>query len=146
PPTAFTKEAKAAQQAALTDTRVAQPALGIVDLAVADLLRSFGVQPDMAAGHSYGELAALAVAGAIGEGDLLALSAARGEAIVAAAGADPGTMAAVTADPVKVAELVKGIDGVVVANWNSPTQCVLSGSTNAIDMAMALVGEAGLTA
>ena len=53
----------------------------------------------MAAGHSYGELAALCLAGVMREADLLALSAARGEAIVAAAGADPGTMAAVAADP-----------------------------------------------
>src|SRR5207245_2683107 len=67
PPAAFTDDERAAQAAALTDTRVAQPALGIADLAVASLLASFGVVPDMAAGHSYGELAALCVAGAISE-------------------------------------------------------------------------------
>ncbi len=54
-----------AQQAALTDTRVAQPALGIAGLATHALLGALGVRPDLAAGHSYGELVALAAAGAL---------------------------------------------------------------------------------
>ena len=45
PPTAWTPEARAAQQAALTDTRVAQPALGVAGLALASLLRDLGVDP-----------------------------------------------------------------------------------------------------
>ncbi|TXS75512.1 acyltransferase domain-containing protein, partial [Streptomyces sp. sk2.1] len=58
------------------DTAVAQPALGIVELAAADLLGSLGVRPAMAAGHSYGELAALGAAGVFAPEDLLAASAA----------------------------------------------------------------------
>ncbi len=146
PPAAFTRDGKAAQLAALTDTRVAQPALGIADLAVAEILALCGVRPAMAAGHSYGELVALCLAGAYGQADLLALSAARGEAILDAAGSDPGAMAAVAADAAVVAPLVAEIDGVVVANHNSPAQCVLSGGTAAIDMALVLVGAAGLAA
>jgi acyl transferase domain-containing protein/NAD(P)H-dependent flavin oxidoreductase YrpB (nitropropane dioxygenase family)/NAD(P)-dependent dehydrogenase (short-subunit alcohol dehydrogenase family) len=145
PPAAFGKAQRAEQAAALTDTRVAQPALGIADLAVVELLRSLGVQPDMAAGHSYGELAALCLAGALREADLLPLSAARGEAILAAAGGDPGTMAAVAADPGAVAPLVAAFS-VVIANVNSPKQCVLSGPTSAVDAAIEALGKAGLTA
>jgi acyl transferase domain-containing protein/NAD(P)H-dependent flavin oxidoreductase YrpB (nitropropane dioxygenase family) len=146
PPASFTREDRAAHAAALTDTRVAQPALGIADLAVAELLQSLGVRPDLAGGHSYGELAALCLAGAIGEADLLALSEARGEHILEAAGADPGSMVAVAADASVVAPVVAGCEGVVIANHNSPSQCVLSGPTAAIEMALVLVGASGLTA
>ena len=145
PATAYTKEAKAAQQDAITDTRVAQPTLGIVELAAAHVLRACGVRPDMAAGHSYGELAALCIAGALDEADLLALSEKRGEHILAAGGADPGTMAAVAADATTLAKIVDGT-GVVIANHNSPKQCVLSGPTPAIDDALARLKIAGLGA
>src|SRR5690606_37083988 len=64
PPAAFTPEAKESQRQALTDTRAAQPALGLADLATAGLLQRVGVSPDMVGGHSYGELVALCVAGA----------------------------------------------------------------------------------
>jgi acyl transferase domain-containing protein/NADP-dependent 3-hydroxy acid dehydrogenase YdfG len=134
PPSAFGADDQKAQAAALTDTRVAQPALGMADLAVAEILGSCGVVPDMLAGHSYGELAALAIAGSIGEADLLALSAARGEAILAAAalaGGDPGTMAAVSANAEQIASYLAGT-GVVIANYNSPKQSVISGGTDAV--------------
>ena len=146
PPGAYSPATRAAQTEALTDTRVAQPALGVVELAVASLLGSLGVTPDLVAGHSYGELAALAVAGAIGEADLLALSAARGEAILAAAaarGSDPGTMAAVAAAADAVEPHVRGL-AVVIANHNSPKQCVLSGAVAAVDAALAALKAAGI--
>jgi malonyl CoA-acyl carrier protein transacylase/NAD(P)-dependent dehydrogenase (short-subunit alcohol dehydrogenase family) len=147
PAQAFTPEQRAQQAEALTDTRVAQPALGMADLAVAELLRVCGVEPDMVAGHSYGELAALCIAGALDETDLLALSKARGEAILdAAGGGDAGTMAAVAADASVVAPIIAGCEGVVIANHNSPRQCVLSGTTRAIDMALVLIKDAGLAA
>ncbi len=91
PPTAFGADEVTAQTKALTDTRVAQPALGVADLAVADLLASFGVRPDMIAGHSYGELAALCIAGFDRRRAISSGSARRaGEYILAAAAGDPG--------------------------------------------------------
>jgi acyl transferase domain-containing protein/NAD(P)H-dependent flavin oxidoreductase YrpB (nitropropane dioxygenase family) len=147
PPAVFTDAARAAQAAALTDTRVAQPALGIAGLAVADLLASFGVAPAFAAGHSYGELVALCLAGAIRADELLPLSEARGQAILAAAaGGDPGTMVAVAADAAQVAPIIAACADVVIANHNGPTQCVLSGPSAAIEAAIAAVTAAGLTA
>ncbi len=131
PPAAFGADDRAAQAAALTDTRVAQPALGMADLAVAELLATCNVHPDMIAGHSYGELAALGIAGAIGEADLLMLSEARGEAILEAAAGEPGTMAAVAADGETVARLIEDT-GAVIANYNSPKQTVISGSNEAV--------------
>ncbi len=58
PPMAFTPEQRREQLDAIIDTRVAQPALGIAGLAATRLLRAVGVEPAMAAGHSYGELVA----------------------------------------------------------------------------------------
>ncbi|MDT0459334.1 beta-ketoacyl synthase N-terminal-like domain-containing protein, partial [Streptomyces sp. DSM 41527] len=145
PPTAFTAERRAAQQAALTDTRVAQPALGLASAAAHRLLTTLGVRPDCTAGHSYGELTALWAAGAYDTATLLRLSARRGEAILGAAGDDPGAMAAVVAAPERVRELIHAA-GVVVANHNAPEQSVISGPTDAVESAVAALCAAGLDA
>ncbi|WP_335939847.1 SDR family oxidoreductase [Streptomyces sp. PTD5-9] len=152
PPAAFDETARERQRAALTDTRVAQPALGVAGLAVHAVLTAAGVQPDMAAGHSYGELVALCAAGALTPETLLELSAERAAAILRAArsaGGDPGTMAAVSAGAEDVAQALKTAsapDGVVVANRNSPGQTVISGPTDAVAEAVRLLREAGLGA
>ncbi len=149
PPTAFTAAERAAQTAALTDTRVAQPALGLCELALTRLLASVGVRPEVTAGHSYGELAALAGAGAIDAADLLALSRARGDAIVGAAadqGDDAGAMAAVSGSMAEVADLLASHPGAVVANHNSPTQVVVAGPTPVVQDVVAAAGQRGLAA
>ncbi|MFI6695395.1 SDR family oxidoreductase [Streptomyces sp. NPDC050433] len=147
PPAAFGEQGKAGQLARITDTAVAQPALGVVELAAAELLASVGVRPDMAAGHSYGELVALGVAGALSPQDVITASAARAEAILSrTAGGDPGTMAAVTASPEQVDEVLRlaGLGGeVVAANRNSPTQTVISGPTEQVGAAVARLRDAG---
>jgi acyl transferase domain-containing protein/NAD(P)H-dependent flavin oxidoreductase YrpB (nitropropane dioxygenase family)/NAD(P)-dependent dehydrogenase (short-subunit alcohol dehydrogenase family) len=144
PASAFGEGASARQEQALTDTAVAQPALGMVDLAAAELLGRVGIMPRFAAGHSYGELAALAYAGAIPEDDLVELSRARADAILAAAGSDPGTMAAVAAPAGEVRALLGDSSGVVVANDNAPRQVVISGPVEAVERAMAMLTEAGV--
>ncbi len=146
PPAAFSPEDRAAMSAALTDTRVAQPALGIADLTMSELLRGLGMAPDMAGGHSYGELVALCTAGVFSEADLLALSEARGQAILAAAGADPGAMAAVHGSATAVARVLKNYPDVVIANDNSPEQCAISGPTPAVEQAVTVLEAEGLRA
>ncbi|MCX4814621.1 SDR family NAD(P)-dependent oxidoreductase [Streptomyces sp. NBC_01239] len=150
PPTAFDDTARDRQQAGLTDTRVAQPALGIAGLAAHALLTEAGVRPDMAAGHSYGELVALCAAGAITPEALLELSTERAAAILEATGTDdPGTMAAVAAGAEDVEQALKAADApdsVVIANHNSPRQTVISGPTEAVATAIRLLRETGLGA
>ncbi|MFG3016744.1 SDR family NAD(P)-dependent oxidoreductase [Streptomyces cinerochromogenes] len=149
PPAAFDDAARERHRAALTDTRAAQPALGITGLAAHAFLTSAGVHPDLAAGHSYGELVALAAAGALDPETLLELSAERAGAILAAAGDEPGTMAAVgaPADTVAGALRTAGAPGsVVVANVNSPEQTVISGPTADVDTAVRALRAAGLGA
>ncbi|MEU2623846.1 SDR family NAD(P)-dependent oxidoreductase [Streptomyces sp. NPDC007157] len=149
PPTAFDEATRERHRAALTDTRAAQPALGITGLAAHALLTAAGVHPDMAAGHSYGELVALSAAGALTPETLLELSAERAAAILAAAGDEPGTMAAVSgaAEDVERALRTIGVpDSVVVANHNSPKQSVISGPTEEVTEAVRRLREGGLGA
>ena len=147
PPMAFGSEQKDAQRAALTDTRIAQPALGLVELALVELLGELGVTPDLVAGHSYGELVALAAAGSIDAEDLPRLSRARGDCILAATGqGDAGTMAAVTANAATVAPYLDGLKDVVIANDNAPGQVVVSGPTAGVAEAVARLQAAGLSA
>ncbi|HEV7965903.1 MAG TPA: beta-ketoacyl synthase N-terminal-like domain-containing protein, partial [Actinoplanes sp.] len=149
PPTAFDTETEQEQADRIRDTRVAQPVLGIGGLAADHVLRRLGVRPDMAGGHSYGELVALCTAGAFDPATLLDLSKERAAAILGAAGDDPGTMAAVSgpAEQITAALEAAGLAGeVVLANHNSPTQVVISGPTAAIGQAIAALKDAGLRA
>jgi acyl transferase domain-containing protein/NAD(P)H-dependent flavin oxidoreductase YrpB (nitropropane dioxygenase family) len=146
PPPRFTDAAERAAEEALTRTEVAQPALGAADLGMARLLATLGVRPDAVAGHSYGEYAALAVAGALGEDVLYALSEARGRAIVEEARADLGTMAAVQADRKTVAAALGEAADVWIANENAPTQTVVSGTRAGIAAALERLPAAGLRA
>ncbi|WP_371273139.1 SDR family NAD(P)-dependent oxidoreductase [Streptomyces sp. MUSC 14] len=149
PPAAFDDTVRERHRAALTDTRSAQPALGIAGLAAHAFLSRANVHPDQAAGHSYGELAALAAAGALDPETLLELSGERADAILAAAGDDPGTMAAVGAGAEAVGAALRtsgAPPSVVVANVNSPEQTVISGPTADVETAVRLLREAGLGA
>ncbi|MGW7110979.1 SDR family NAD(P)-dependent oxidoreductase [Streptomyces xanthophaeus] len=145
PPAAFGAQERARQRAAVTDTRVAQPALGLAGAASHLLLGTLGVRPDCTAGHSYGELTALYAAGSLDAAALLRLSGRRASAILEAAGQDPGAMAAVTAAPEQVREIAARA-GCVVANHNAPAQCVVSGPTRAVEEALAALHAAGLRA
>ncbi|SDK05209.1 type I polyketide synthase [Streptomyces indicus] len=149
PPAAFGDAERKAQRARLTDTRNAQPALGAVSLAAYDVLTLAGVRPDMAGGHSYGELVALCAAGSIDPAALAGLSRARADAILAATGEDPGAMAAVVASAEETGRVIveAGLhDRVVAANHNAPAQTVISGPTEAVAQAVEALGRAGFTA
>jgi len=149
PPSAFGEAARQDQRDRLRDTTVAQPALGTTGLAVHHLLSRLGIAPDMMAGHSYGELVALAAAGSFGPRTLAELSVARGAAMVAGTGDDPGAMAAVAAGPDAVRRVLADAglaDAVVLANYNAPRQLVISGPTPLIEQALPVLRDAGLSA
>ncbi len=133
PPSTFTLEAEKAAQAALTQTEVAQPALGATSLGLLQLLHELGVQPDCVAGHSYGEFVALAAAGVFQPDDLLRLSHRRGDIIRTATQKGTGTMAALEADAATAQTLLDGLEGVTIANRNAPKQTVVSGTEAGID-------------
>ena len=146
PPPAFTKQDQEAQQRHLTDTVVAQPALGAVEVGLCRLLAQFGVRPDFAAGHSYGEYAALWCADVFSTETLFALSAARGRLIKQATGDSSGTMAAVGAAPESIERVIANDPALWIANLNAPRQTVLAGSVEAIERAIAQLTAAGISA
>ncbi len=134
-------EQEKAQRGALTHTHVAQPVIGALSLGLARFLERLGLETSACAGHSFGELTALASAGTLSESDFFALAEVRGRAM---AGCEQGTMAAVLAPRAAVEALLT--EGVVVANHNGPEQTVISGGVAAVEGCVAALRAQGHTA
>ncbi|WP_022975553.1 type I polyketide synthase [Nevskia ramosa] len=136
PPAAFDADAEVAQSKALTNTRVVQPAIGTLSLGYTRLAERLGLTAVAAAGHSYGEYAALHAAGAMSATDFLKLSAVRGRCMAdASETSEKGAMAAVQARRETVAAAIAGIKGVKIANHNAPEQAVISGPAAGVELA-----------
>jgi [acyl-carrier-protein] S-malonyltransferase len=131
----------------LTETNAAQPALYAVSLALIDLARERGLEPDFVAGHSLGEYTAAAAAGAVSPEDGMRLVALRGRLMAESQSERPGTMAAVIGlDAGRLEELCEQASeaGLVApANLNTPSQIVVSGEVAGVERLMALAEEAG---
>jgi [acyl-carrier-protein] S-malonyltransferase len=124
-------------------TRWAQPAIFCAALAGYDLLRD-RVEPDLMAGHSLGEIAALAAADALTAEDGLRLVAARGRLMQAAADRGEGGMLAVRARERAAVDRIADECGLTVANDNAPDQLVLSGSLQGLEAGEERLREAGV--
>jgi [acyl-carrier-protein] S-malonyltransferase len=136
--------ASGTDEAALSDTRVAQPLLYLADWAWGVTLLSEGLEPRALAGHSLGELAALAVAGCFSVEAGLELVVLRSRLMAEAAARQPGTMAAVLGlESDVVRSVVEDIPGAWVANDNAPGQVVISGTSAAIEDATRELSAAG---
>ncbi len=133
PHTAFDEETRKEQQRKVTDTLNAQPLLGTVDYAIAQLLRMLGIVPDMLAGHSYGELPALCFSGAFTPEDLIPLSRKRAESILNSIEDDKGKMIAVNIQEEKLNSLLKDEADVWAVNFNSGKQTVVAGTSSGIE-------------
>jgi [acyl-carrier-protein] S-malonyltransferase len=128
----------------LADTRVAQPLLYLTDWAWATAVRDIGVTPLAVAGHSLGELAALAFADVFSVEAGLELVVERSRLMASAAASQPGAMTAVVGlDASVVASIVDDIDGVWVANDNCTGQVVVSGRVHAVDRLEEMLASAG---
>jgi len=120
----------------VVQTEVQQPALVATSLAVLAAIKARGIKPDFVVGHSVGEFAALASAGALKLEDAIALVRERGLAMAEAARKNPGSMAAILGlDDEVVERICRRILNVWPANYNCPGQIVVSGENPAVDEA-----------
>ena len=128
----------------LADTRVAQPMLFLSDWAWGTALLAAGIRPIAVAGHSLGELAALAISGVFSVEAGLELVAERSRLMATAAAAASGGMAAVLGmDGDTIAASLEGMSGVWMANDNAPGQVVISGTHEGLEAATRGLTEAG---
>jgi [acyl-carrier-protein] S-malonyltransferase len=122
-------------------TRFQQPAIYCASLAAWE--RLVREQPVALAGHSLGEITALAAAGALGHADGLRVVAERARLMQAAADASEAGMIAVKGPRARIEPLVHDA-GVTLANDNSPRQVVLAGPRSALADAARHLGDEGI--
>ncbi len=135
----------------LNNTINTQPALYVTSLAIWEAFRqeTSDAQPAMIAGHSLGEITALAAAGAIEFEPGLRLVRERGRLMAEAGEQSPGAMAAILGLDVDVVQAVcqeaseAAGKPLVLANDNCPGQIVISGDSAALDHALPLAKERG---
>jgi [acyl-carrier-protein] S-malonyltransferase len=108
------------------------------------LLRRRGIEPAAAAGHSVGEYTALAASGAIGAAQVIAAVVERGRAMSEALPAGTSSMVAVLGlDAGAVEAALAGIANVWPANYNTPSQTVIAGTTAGLEAATKSLQAAG---
>lgn len=123
----------------LAQTAITQPAMFVVEYALAQLLMTWGIQPQAMMGHSLGEYVAACLAGVMSLPDALKLIAARGQLVQQLPG---GAMLAVESTPEQVQPFLgAGVDLAVV---NGPQACVLAGTVERMEELQEQLTAAGL--
>lgn len=125
-------------------TEYTQAALVTTCLAMTKVVEERGLHPDVTAGLSLGEYAAIAAAGGMDAADAIRLVRKRGILMQNTVPAGEGTMCAVMAmDAGEIEKVIADIDGVSIANYNCPGQIVITGRTAAVEEAAEKLKEAG---
>jgi acyl transferase domain-containing protein/thioesterase domain-containing protein/acyl carrier protein len=135
-----TPEQEATATAKLKQTALTQPALFAVEYALAQLWLSWGIEPAALIGHSIGEYVAATLAEVFSLEDALMLVAKRGQLMQSL---PAGAMLAVPLPESEVKPLLQGT-ALEIATINSPTNCVVSGPTDAIDSFAQQLADQGL--
>jgi acyl transferase domain-containing protein/acyl carrier protein len=129
-------------QSRLEEVDVIQPAIFAVQVALAALWRSWGVEPDAVVGQSMGEVAAAHVAGALSLDDAARIICRRSQLVKRTSGR--GGMAAVALSLEEAQRVLAGYeDRVSVGVSSSPSSTVLSGDTGALEEILARLEERG---
>ncbi len=133
-------------QEELIKTVNTQPAIFLVSAALALALQQKGIDPIIVAGHSLGELTAYYVSGVLDLESVIKVIAKRSEAMSASYPADDSAMAAIIGLAVnKIREVVDRLNEypVVVANYNSQEQTVISGTKEGVQEASSALKAKG---
>ncbi|WP_007027601.1 acyltransferase domain-containing protein, partial [Saccharomonospora iraqiensis] len=124
---------------------VVQPVLWAVMVSLAELWRSWGIEPDAVVGHSQGEIAAAVVAGALSLEDGARVVALRSRVLRRLAGR--GGMVSVALGEVEVRDRIAGFgERVSIAAVNGETAVVVSGEPGALDELVAACEVEGVRA
>ena len=136
--------APSATESLLDQTMYTQPVLFALEYALAELWRSWGVEPDMVMGHSIGEFAAACIAGVFSLEDGLKLVVERGRLMQGLA--ENGMMAAILTTGDRVAETIATYgDRITVAAYNGPENIVISGERQAVTDALSKFERQGIS-
>lgn len=121
------KDADKAQQK-LNETHITQPALFVIEYAMAKLWQEWGLKPQAMIGHSIGEYVAACLAGVFSLDDALLLVAKRGELMQSM---PAGAMLSIPLDEEKIQPFLN--ENLALAAINAQSLCVVSGPFEAID-------------
>ncbi|WP_413160473.1 SDR family NAD(P)-dependent oxidoreductase [Capilliphycus salinus ALCB114379] len=124
----------------INETTYAQPALFIIEYALAKLWISWGVKPQAMIGHSIGEYVAATWAGVFSLEDALALVATRGKLMQTC---PSGAMLSVSSTLEKIQSILP--QELVIATINSPNLCVVSGSNTGIKTFEKVLNQQNIT-
>ncbi len=125
-------------------TEYTQAAMVTTCLAMTDVLTEKGLKPDITAGLSLGEYAAIAVAGGMDKTDAIRLVRKRGILMQNTVPAGEGAMCAVLGmEAEKIERVIDDIEDVTVANYNCPGQIVITGRTEGVMKAAESLKNAG---
>ncbi len=128
----------------LDQTQYTQPAMVTTCLGITAVLNDMGIYPDMTAGLSLGEYAAIAAAGGMDYIDAIRLVRQRGVYMEEAVPSGKGAMTAVLGMEAEAIEKVlEGFEDVFIANYNCPGQIVITGMKEGVEAAGAKLTEAG---
>ncbi|MET9165128.1 beta-ketoacyl synthase N-terminal-like domain-containing protein [Streptomyces cellulosae] len=124
----------------LTSLTTVMPALFGLQLALAELWRSYGAEPSAVIGHSLGEIAAAVTAGALDAPTGARIVASRSRLLTTVRG---GTMAVVDLPPPDLGRMTEDLPTLHVAVYASPEQCVVTGSAQEVGALVARVTAEG---
>ncbi len=124
-------------------TSIAQPAISVISLAYAHVLKKLGVVAQVSLGHSLGEVTAIVYCGIVTFEDGVKIIQKRG-AVMEKGGGHGSMMAVINVDLAELENLCKSVsdelsEPVVVANINAPNQIVISGSQSGMNKVAQLV-------